>query len=127
MSPGDAWSDGRLDELAAQVRVFAAMTAQVATHEAKIDGLTDDVRMDRKIRDENIVRFERLIRDVRDENRAAVEKWSDACDAKIEKLAKRMDEQAAARQWTLASKLTLFGVLFGPLFTSLVLVLMKGH
>lgn len=38
---GERWSDDRLDDLAHQVRTVSSMTSQLATHDAKIDGLVD--------------------------------------------------------------------------------------
>ncbi len=39
----DDWNDRRLDDLAAQVRVVAALATQVATNSANITGHDDDI------------------------------------------------------------------------------------
>lgn len=53
---GERWSDDRLDDLAHQVRVVSSMTAQLATHDAKIDGLVD-----------HLARVQTLMHELRDE------------------------------------------------------------
>lgn len=40
---GERWSDDRLDDLAHQVRTVSSMTSQLATHDAKIDGLVESL------------------------------------------------------------------------------------
>ena len=121
MTP-DKWTDERLDDLAQQVRMVAAVTGQVVTHDAKISGVEDDVRAIRE-----------SMRDaVQDTGRALVaigqecEKNSVRVERKVDTLAADMKDRSKAQEWTLATKLTLFSALFGPMAAALIVVLTKG-
>jgi hypothetical protein len=110
----DEWGKERLDDLAYQVRTVAALTTLVATHDAKIDGLGDDVEALRTAHREFVA-----------DSREALRIWSEACDKKIQRIEARLDRDRASHEWTLSAKLTLFAALFGPLLGALVIVLVR--
>lgn len=71
---GDRWSDDRLDDLAHQVRVISSMTTQLATHDAKIDGLVERVH-----------NLGKLVEEIRDESRqhARANAWTPMVKAAV--------------------------------------------
>ncbi len=77
----EEWNDRRLDDLAQQVRVVAALTAQVVTHDAKIDGLEDDVERGR-----------RSIAETADQFQRALEAFDKSCDAKVSRLERALQK-----------------------------------
>lgn len=118
MSP-DEWGKDRLDDLAHQVRVVAALGGIVSAHTAQIDALKDDDTKRDRLRDANIARYEKRLEDLRDEHRDAVRKWSEACDAKVARLERKIDEQAVraqANRWTP----TQWAAVLGPTLAALV-------
>lgn len=119
MSPGDEWNDKRLDDLAHQVRVVAALTTLVATHDAKIDGLFDDVQAIVAARDKNMARYDKSLEELRDEHRAAVRAWSEACDKKVDRLEAKIDAQAQAAQANKWSP-TQWAAVLGPTMAALI-------
>ncbi len=88
MSPDD-WTDGRLDDLAAQVRALAAVSTLVATHAAKIDGVEDDVKA---LRD--------MHRDFVTESRKVLEAFNVSCETRVARVERKVDELTRAQRWT---------------------------
>jgi hypothetical protein len=72
----EEWNDRRLDDLAGQVRVVAALATQVATNSANITGHDDD-----------IARLGRMLEGV-----------SKACEDHVDRIEKKLDEQAKSSQ-----------------------------
>lgn len=121
MTP-EKWNDERLDDLAQQVRTMGTLTGQVVTNAANIKGHEDDIRAIRESMRDAIKDTGRMLVAVGaecDKNSVRVEK-------KVDDLAKDFKERSKAQEWTLATKLTLFSALFGPLAAALIVVLTKG-
>lgn len=116
MSP-DEWGKDRLDDLAYQVRTVASLTTLVATHDAKIDGLGDDIDALREAHREFVT-----------DSRRALESWNQACDRKVTRLESKIDEQARlvqANKWTPTQWAAILGPTFAA-FVGLAAVLLGG-
>ena len=95
MTP-ERWTDDRLDDLAHQVRAVASVASLVAGHTAKLDALDDESHA---LRDAQ--------RDATAEFRRVLSEFDRACEKKVERFEKAMDEQAKqvdtltrAQRWT---------------------------
>lgn len=79
------WNDGRLDDLAYQVKVISGVAGTVATHTAQIDALEDGNDANRQALRDAIIEFRR-----------SLEAFDVACDRKVERLEKAITSQQAA-------------------------------
>jgi len=104
--------------------MVAALTTLVATHDAKIDGLTDDVETIDRVREANIARYDKSLADVRNEQRAAMADirvmLKDAlaaveatCKTNVESVRKEVADLKAQGEravWSRADKLSALGL-----------------
>ena len=93
----EEWNDRRLDDLAAQVRVMAALATQVATNSANITGHDDD-----------IARLGRMLEQV-----------GRVCEEHTNRIEKKIDDQAKmalANKWTP----TQWAAILGPTLVALI-------
>lgn len=129
MSPADEWGKDRLDDLASQVRMVASVTTLVATHDAKIDAIIDDVRSIERMRDANVTRFEKRLDELAVEQRKAVKEWSRACSEQVARLEAKIDAQVLAQQanrWTPTQWAAVLGPTFAALIAAVALIVTGG-
>lgn len=86
------------------MRAVASVTTMVATHDAKIDGLTDDVHAIQNQHSRDLGRIEKLILEVRDECR----------------------EQAKNNRWTPMVRAAVIGPTTASLIAAVALIATKG-
>ncbi len=103
---------------------MAALTSQVVTHDAKIDGHDDDIKALREVHREAVQEFRGLLRDfdVSCERKVSELKVSiDAQGRKIDEQGKKVDE-VSTRRWTPADKVALWAPLVGSIGVVLAVV-----
>lgn len=129
MSP-DEWTSGRLNDLAAQVRLVAALSTQVATHQVKIDGVESDIDRLTTVQREAFAELHRILQKFDEECDRKVQRLEKAIkdqgvslDRKIDTQADKIEQQARDRQWSPMVKAALFAPLLGSLGTALAVVL----
>lgn len=120
--PPERWSDDRLDDLASQVRFVASLVTQVATHDAELTGLDDDVRALREAVRDGSVRTEVALTGVA----KACEDQTSAVRLEVRDQAAELRRLTVAQRWTP----TQWAAILGPALTALIgaaaLVLSKG-
>ncbi len=106
----DDWPNSRLDDLAAQVRMMAALATQVATHHAEISGHDDDIAAVRSAQAEALARTERMLSAIGEScerHTEAVRKEVRAQGAKIDKQNEKLDALSSSRRFTSAQYTTM--------------------
>ncbi len=101
MTP-DEWNDRRLDDLAHQVRVVAALSTQVATQHADLSNLKDDVLEQRRAHEDAVRQF-----------REALATIAKTCEEGTRRVEARIDARAAGK-WTF------WAAILGPTLTALI-------
>jgi hypothetical protein len=121
MTP-DEWPNRRLDDLATQVRMMAALATQVATHEAKISGHDDDVAALAKALSDAQARTERMLEGIGQ----TCERHTSVVRDEVRKLGEKTDELAGAQKFTSAQKTTMITTGIAALATLVATVLTGG-